>query len=127
MIYYLTWQEDDWLDEIIDRFPGVNAMVPNTKTLQMILEARTSNEINRSVIVVNVAFEPEQIESFLLKLSADSVLGKEPLFLVGASPAESAAWQAKYPQADVIAIDCHPFEFDYDSVLDRMEQKLGGA
>lgn len=126
MIYYLTWQEDDWLDEIIDRFPGVNAMVPNGKTLQLIRQAKTEGEISRMVIVVNVAHEPSQTETFLQTMTADAEFADKPLFLVGVSPAKQSEWQIKYPDADVVAIDCHPFEFDYDAVLSRMAKGLVG-
>lgn len=127
MIYYLTWQEDDWLDEIIDRFPGVNAMVPNGKNLERIKRERLAGELKRSVLVVNVAHEPEDTLACLERIKQDDMLGNEPLFLVGVQPQEQAVWQQRYPQAKVIAIDCHPFEFNYDAVLDQMQQELGDA
>lgn len=124
MIYYMTWQEDDWLDEIIDRFPGVNAMVPNGKTLQLIRQAKAEGEVDRVVLVISVAHEPQETKQFVDLLVADPVFAESPLFLVGVSPAEQSEWQAGYPRADVVAIDCHPFEFDYDAVLARMGQGL---
>ncbi|MGO0062413.1 hypothetical protein ACTID9_20725 [Brevibacillus fluminis] len=124
MIYYLTWQEDDWLDEIIDRFPGVNALVPNGKSLQAIRQAKAAGEVTRMVIVVNVGQEPEETKQFLDVLAADGDLASYPLFLVGGTPDAKSEWQAGYPQADVVAIDCHPFEFDYDAVLSRMERRM---
>lgn len=117
MIYYLTWQEDDWLDEIIDRFPGMNALVPNGKSLQVIRQAKAAGEVTRMVIVVNVGQEPEETKQFLDMLAADGDLASYPLFLVGGAPDVKSEWQESYPQADVVAIDCHPFEFDYDAVL----------
>ncbi len=125
MMYYLAWQEDDWLDEILDRFRHVNALVPTPKTFQQIKEQR--NELDRVVIVLNAAYEQEKCREFLQMLEDDERLSSDPLYIVGLKPEEEENWQKAHPHARIIVITGFAVEFDYDSVLALMEADLEGA
>ena len=127
MMYYLAWHEDDWLDEILDRFPEVNAIVPTAKTFAMLAEQRKSGEVTRAVLVLNAAQEQERCHAFLQMCMADEQLSRDPLYIVGLKPEEEQAWQDAYPHAKIIVITGFAVEFDYDAVLNRMEIDLGGA
>lgn len=127
MLYYLAWQEDDWLDEILDRFPEVNALVPTAKTFELLADQRKSGEIERAVLVLNAAHEQERCREFLQLCSADPQLSTDPLYIVGLKPEEEEAWQEAYPSAKIIVITGFAVEFDYDAVLARMEIDLEGA
>lgn len=127
MLYYLAWQEDDWLDEVLDRFPEVNALVPTVKTFELLAEARKSGEVSRAVLVLNAAHEQERTREFLQLCLADPILSAEPLYIVGLKPEEEEAWQEAYPNAKIIVITGFAVEFDYDAVLARMEIDLEGA
>lgn len=127
MMYYLAWHEDDWLDEILDRFPEVNAVVPTTKTYAMLAEQRRSGEVRRAVLVLNAAQEQERCHAFLQMCMADELLSKDPLYIVGLKPEEEKEWQEAYPHAKIIVITGFAVEFDYDAVLARMEIDLEGS
>ncbi|MFD2370760.1 hypothetical protein ACFSO0_12565 [Brevibacillus sp. GCM10020057] len=126
MLYYLAWQEDDWLDEILDRFPEVNALVPTAKTFEQLAKARKLGEVNRAVLVLNAAHEQERTREFLQLCMADPLLSTDPLYIVGLKPEEEGAWQEAYPSAKIIVITGFAVEFDYDAVLARMETDLEG-
>jgi hypothetical protein len=127
MIYYLAWQEDDWLDEILDRFPQVNALVPNAKTFQLLQEQRDTAEVERGVLVLNAACEQEKCREFLQLIETDERLAADPLYIVGLKPGEEEEWKAAYPRANIVVITGYAVEFDYDSVLDKMEADMEGA
>jgi hypothetical protein len=127
MIYYLAWQEDEWLDEILDRFPQVNALVPTTRTLELLKTHRDLGEVERAVIVVNAGDEREKCKEFLRLLQTDERLAADPLYIVGLREAEAERWRAAFPQANIIVITGFAVEFDYESVLKRMEADLEGA
>lgn len=127
MLYYLAWQEDDWLDEVLDRFPEVNALVPTVKTFEMLAEQRKSGEVKRAVLVLNAAGERERTHEFLQLCKSDPQLSTDPLYIVGLKPEEEEAWQEAYPNAKIIVITGFAVEFDYDAVLARMEIDLEGA
>ncbi len=120
MVYYLAWQEDEWLDEFLDRFPNVNALVPTVKSLEQI-KAQRAGEGDRILLVINPSGEPQLTRELLRKLSEDEALSREPLYLVGVRPDEAAEWQAASPHARVVVMDKPSYEFDFDNVLDRME------
>jgi len=126
LIYYLAWEEDDWLDELLDRFPELNALVPSAKTFQMMQEMRRTGEVERCVIVLNAAVEQEKCHQFLRLLAKDEQLSRDPLYIVGLKPEEQAAWQEAYPHANIIVITGFAVEFDYDAVLTRMAADLEG-
>jgi len=125
MIYYLAWQEDDWLDELLDRFPQVNALVPTAKTFAQLQEQRA--QWDRAVLVLNAAQEQEKCQEFLEWLERDERLSADPLYIVGLKPDEEQEWQNRFPRARIIVITGFAVEFDYESVLDRMEEDLEGA
>ncbi|KQL45629.1 hypothetical protein AN963_11245 [Brevibacillus choshinensis] len=127
MLYYLAWQEDDWLDEVLDRFPEVNALVPSVKTFEMLAEQRKSGEVKRAVLVLNAAGEQDRTREFLQLCMADPQMSVDPLYIVGLKPEEEEAWQEAYPNAKIIVITGFAVEFDYDAVLARMEIDLEGA
>lgn len=127
MMYYLAWHEDDWLDEVLDRFPEVNAVVPTVKTFEMLSEQRKSGEVKRAVLVLNAAQEQDRCREFLRLCMADPNISADPLYIVGLKPTEEEAWQEAYPHAKIIVITGFAVEFDYDAVLARMEIDLEGA
>ncbi|WP_134685979.1 hypothetical protein [Brevibacillus migulae] len=127
MIYYLAWQEDDWLDEILDFFPQVNAVVPTAKVLEQIKARHEQGEADKLLFVVNVADEQEKSKEFLQSLQKDEKLSKMPLYLVGVDAAEEESWKQAFPQANVIVIRVHPFEFDYEAVFRQMKSEWEGA
>ncbi|WNC13404.1 hypothetical protein [Brevibacillus brevis] len=127
MLYYLAWQEDDWLDEVLDRFPEVNALVPTVKTFEMLAERRQSGEVTRAVLVLNAAEEQARCREFLQLVLAHPQLSRDPLYIVGLKPEEEEAWQEAYPNAKIIVITGFAVEFDYDAVLARMEIDLEGV
>lgn len=127
MLYYLAWQEDDWLDEVLDRFPEVNALVPTVKTFEILAEQRESGEVKHAVLVLNAAQEQERCREFLQLCKAHAQMSRDPLYIVGLKPEEEEAWQEAYPNAKIIVITGFAVEFDYDAVLARMEIDLEGA
>ncbi|GED31482.1 MULTISPECIES: hypothetical protein [Brevibacillus] len=127
MLYYLAWQEDDWLDEVLDRFPEVNALVPTVKTFEMLAEQRESGEVKHAVLVLNAAQEQERCREFLQLCKTHAQMSRDPLYIVGLKPEEEEAWQEAYPNAKIIVITGFAVEFDYDAVLARMEIDLEGA
>lgn len=127
MLYYLAWQEDDWLDEVLDRFPEINAIVPSVKTFELLAKQRESGEIERAVLVLNAAVEQERCKDFLRLCQEHPQLSADPLYIVGLKPEEEEAWQEAYPHAKIIVITGFAVEFDYDAVLARMEIDLEGA
>jgi hypothetical protein len=127
MMYYLAWQEDDWLDEMLDRFPEVNALVPTAKTFATLSEQRRTGEVERAVLVLNAAHEQEKCHAFLRMCMEDERLSTDPLYIVGLRPEEEQVWQEAYPRANIVVITGFAVEFDYDAVLDRMEIDLEGA
>lgn len=127
MLYYLAWQEDDWLDEILDFFPQVNAVVPTAKTLEQIKLDHQQGEADKLLLVVNVAGEKEKSKEFLALLQKTEKLSDKPLYVVGVEPAEEESWQHAFPQAKVIAIKVHPFEFPYEEVLQQMKADWEGT
>lgn len=124
MLYYLAWQEDDWLDEVLDRFPEVNALVPTVKTFEMLAEQRESGEVKHAVLVLNAAQEQERCREFLQLCKTHAQMSRDPLYIVGLKPEEEEAWQEAYPNAKIIVITGFAVEFDYDAVLARMEIDL---
>ncbi|MDR7314409.1 hypothetical protein [Brevibacillus nitrificans] len=127
MLYYLAWQEDDWLDEVLDRFPEVNALVPTVKTFEMLAEQRESGEVKHAVLVLNASQEQERCREFLQRCKTHAQISLDPLYIVGLKPEEEEAWQEAYPNAKIIVITGFAVEFDYDAVLARMEIDLEGA
>ncbi|MEJ8543892.1 hypothetical protein [Brevibacillus borstelensis] len=127
MMVYLAWQEDDWLDEILDRFSEVRAMVPNAKTSRLLKDERDLQQIERFVIVLNAAFEQEECRQFLQQWETDERSARDSLYIVGLKPDEQESWQRAYPQANIIVITGFAVEFDYDSVLSQMESDLEGS
>jgi len=127
MMYYLAWHEDDWLDEVLDRFPEVNALVPTAKTFEMLAEQRQSGEVSRAVLVLNAAQEQDRCRAFLQFCLEHEQLSSDPLYIVGLKPEEEEAWREAYPTAKIIVITGFAVEFDYDAVLARMESDLEGA
>jgi len=127
MIYYLAWQEDDWLDEILDFFPQVNAVVPTAKVLEQIKARHEQGEADKLLFVVNVADEKEKSIAFLQSLQQDEKLSKMPLYLVGADASDEESWKQEFPQANVIVIRVHPFEFDYEAVFRQMKSEWEGC
>ncbi|EMT52040.1 hypothetical protein I532_14393 [Brevibacillus borstelensis AK1] len=128
MMVYLAWQEDDWLDEILDRFSEVRAMVPNAKTFRLLKEEKDSQQIDRYVVIVlNAAYEQEECRQFLQQWEADGRSAHDSLYIVGLKPDEQESWQRAYPQANIIVITGFAVEFDYDSVLSQMESDLEGS
>ncbi|MGG1663602.1 hypothetical protein [Brevibacillus sp. NRS-1366] len=127
MMYYLAWHEDDWLDEVLDRFPEVNAIVPTAKTFEMLAKQRESGEVTRAVLVLNAVEEQERCRDFLRLCREHPQLSTDPLYIVGLKPEEEGAWQEAYPNAKIIVITGFAVEFDYDAVLARMESDLEGA
>lgn len=127
MIYYLAWQEDDWLDEILDYFPQLNALVPTSRTLELLKAHRDIGEVERAVIVINAGDEQEKSREFIQLLQADDRLAADPLYIVGLREAEAEQWQKDFPQAKIIVITGFAVEFDYDAVFRQMEADLEGA
>ncbi|MFF0827802.1 hypothetical protein ACFYU8_13065 [Brevibacillus sp. NPDC003359] len=127
MLYYLAWNEDDWLDEVLDRFPEINAIVPSVKTFELLAKQRESGEVERAVLVLNAAVEQERCKEFLRLCQEHPQLSTDPLYIVGLKPEEEEAWQEAYPHAKIIVITGFAVEFDYDAVLARMEIDLEGA
>ncbi|WP_429843442.1 hypothetical protein [Brevibacillus sp. FIR094] len=127
MLYYLAWNEDDWLDEVLDRFPEINALVPSVKTFELLAKQRESGEVERAVLVLNAAVEQERCKEFLRLCQEHPQLSVAPLYIVGLKPEEEEAWQEAYPHAKIIVITGFAVEFDYDAVLARMEIDLEGA
>lgn len=124
MLYYLAWQEDDWLDEVLDRFRQVNALVPTSKSFQLMQTQHDQGEVKRAVVVVNAAHEKDKSKDFLKLMQTDQRLSSEPLYIVGVTEEEAAEWRILYPRANVIVISGYVFDFDFESVLDLMEADL---
>lgn len=127
MMYYLAWEEDDWLDELLDRFPEVNAHVPTAKTFAELSRQRRTGEVERAVLVLNASQEKEKCHAFLRMCMEDERLSQDPLYIVGLKPEEEQDWREMYPHAEIVVITGFVFTFDYDAVLDRMERDLEGA
>ncbi|WP_139491434.1 hypothetical protein [Brevibacillus dissolubilis] len=125
MLYYLAWEEDDWLDELLDYFPVINAVVPTTKTLQLMKEHCEIGEVDKAVIVINLAHEKEKNKDFLAQLAGDEELSRYPLYFVGLKEAEKDEWQAAYPQAKIIVITGFVVEFDFEAVCKQIEAEWG--
>lgn len=122
ILYYFSWQEDVWLDEFLDRFREVNALVPNSKSLQLIQEEREQNPSVGMVIVVNVEEANAETEQFLQSLEKSPLYGEVPLFFVGLkNEQEEAGWLARYPQAKGIVVAEHTYDYDYEPILSRIE------
>ncbi|NGQ96835.1 hypothetical protein G3578_16845 [Brevibacillus sp. SYP-B805] len=126
-VCYLAWQEDDWLDEVLDYFPQVNATVPTAKAWAAVTEERMRAGLERALVILNVAGEKEKSMAFLQRLQAEGAFADDPLYLVGVAPEEAEEWQQRFPRASVIVITGHPFEFDYEAVFRQMEAALEGA
>ncbi|MBO8165225.1 MAG: hypothetical protein H0Z34_16195 [Brevibacillus sp.] len=127
MVHYFAWQEDEWLDELLDYFTDVHALIPSPQTLAIVKEQRREEGIDKGIIVVNPAGGEEQSKAFLDLLTADEALKRDPLYIVGISEQERAAWQEAYPRAKVVAITGFAVEFDYSAVLARMESDWEAA
>jgi hypothetical protein len=123
MVYYLAFEEDDWLDEILDYFREVNSVVPSTKTLQLMREQRANGVVENVLLVINVAHEKERSKDFLLHLQADDIWTNIPLYLVGVDEDEEAQWRTICPRAKVVVIRGSKYEFDYEAVLKDMKEK----
>jgi len=120
MLYYLAWEEDDWLDEILDYFRSVNAVVPTAKTLQFMKEQRAEGVARNAVVVLNAAHEPEKSMEFLHLLQNDDEWKNVPLYIVGLEEHQEAEWQAAFPRANIVVIRGSKYEFDYEAVLKEM-------
>lgn len=127
MIYYLAWQEDDWLDELLDFFPAVNAVVPTRKTLDLMREQRAEGLADKRLVVLNPSGEEEKSREFLQALTADLDWQAVPLYIVGLTEEQAPAWQEAYPQAKVIVITGFAVEFDYTGVMRQMQADLEGS
>jgi hypothetical protein len=125
MVYYISWQEDDWLDELLDYFPAVNALVPTAKSYQAIKEQRQAGEVEQAVFVVNPAADPQETDKFLQQVTNDPQLSREPLYLVGVKETEADGWRERYPTAKVVVNSGYSFDFDYEAVLAQMEAEWG--
>lgn len=121
MVHYFAWQEDEWLDELLDFFTDVHALVPTSETLALVKEQRRQEGIDRGIIVVNPTGEPEASQAFLDLLTTDEALRHDPLYIVGVAEQEAARWQKAYPTAKVVAITGFAVEFDYARVLAQMK------
>lgn len=126
MLYYLAAEEDHWLDELLDYFPIMNAMVPTKKTLQLIEEQIEAGEITQSVLVINVTGLEDRLPTLLEECQSLEHVEKQPLYLVGIKEGEEEQWRSNYPQAKVIVITGFLVEFDFESVCREMEADLGG-
>jgi len=127
MIYYLAWQEDDWLDELLDFFPAVNAVVPTLKTLDLMRHQRAEGLADQRLVVLNPAGEEAKSREFLQSLTADPDWKAAPLYIVGLTEHQAPAWQEAYPQAKVIVITGFAVEFDYEGVMRQMQADLEGS
>ncbi|QOS99061.1 hypothetical protein JNUCC42_22210 [Brevibacterium sp. JNUCC-42] len=126
MLYYLAAEEDHWLDELLDYFPIMNAMVPTKKTLQVIEEQIEAGEITQSVLVINVTGLEDRLPTLLEECQSLKHVQKQPLYLVGIKEGEEEQWRSNFPQAKVIVITGFLVEFDFESVCREMEADLGG-
>lgn len=118
ILYYFAWQEDIWLDEFLDRFQEVIALVPTAKSLQEIQDAPSQNK----VIVVNVEEQPDETELFLQTLFNSSLLDDVPVFFVGLdSEQKKAEWVSRYPRAKGIVVEEHTYDYNYEPILSQIE------
>lgn len=121
LVYY-AWEEDVWLDEFLDRFRDVNAMIPNPKSLQVILEERRENPAYSVVIVVNVGEGRPETEQFLQALVQTPLYEQVPLYFVGLnSEEEKQEWLQRYAKAKGIVVVEHTWDYDYEPILKQME------
>lgn len=127
MLVYLAGEEDDWLDEILDRFQEVRAMVPGAKTFRLLQEERQALGLERMVLVVNAAYEQEECRQFLRLVQEDEQFASDPLYLVGLKEGEQDSWKQAYPQAKMVVMTGFAVEFDYDAVLSQMASDLEGS
>lgn len=122
ILVYFAWEEDIWLDEFLDRFREVNAMIPNLKSLQMLQEEQSVDAPSNLVIVVNVGEGKEETEGFLQALTQSSLYTDVPLFFVGiSSDEEQAEWSKRYPRAKGIVVQEHTWDHDYEPILSLIE------
>lgn len=118
ILYYFAWQEDVWLDEFLDRFQEVIALVPTGKSLQEIEDATTSSK----VVVVNVEVQPEETEQFLTALIKSSLYDEIPIFFVGLeSEQKKEEWLSRYPKAKGIVVEEHTYDYNYEPILSQIE------
>lgn len=118
LLYYFAWQEDIWLDEFLDRFQEVIALVPTAKSLQEINDAPTS----RKVIVVNVEEQPDETEQFITIIFQSSQYAGIPVFFVGLnSEQKKAEWLSRYPKAKGIVVEEHTYDYNYELILNQIE------
>lgn len=120
IVFYFTWQEDQWLDELLDHFPAVIAMLPTAQSLRLAKEQLREEEAKKALLIVHPAGETEQTRDFLDRLACDETFAEHPLYIVGVAEAEQAAWQAACPAAEVVAVGEADVAFDYTEVLARM-------
>ena len=122
ILVYYAWEEDLWLDEFLDRFREVNAMVPNPKSLQVLQDDRKDNPEQGLVIVVNVGEGRVETEQFLQALAQTTLYSEVPLFFVGLnSEEEKQEWIQRYPNAKGIVVTEHTWDYDYEPILKRIE------
>lgn len=121
LVYY-AWEEDIWLDEFLDRFRDVNAMIPNPKSLQMLQEEISENPGSKLVIVVNVGEGKPETEDFLQALEQVPFYSQVPLYFVGlSSEEEKHEWLRRYPHAKGIVVTEHTWDYDYEPILRQIE------
>lgn len=118
ILYYFAWQEDIWLDEFLDRFQEVIALVPTGKSLQEIQDTSSA----KRVIVVNVEQQPEETELFLQALMKSDLYEEVPIFFVGLdSEQKKVDWVSRYPRAKGIVVEEHTYDYNYEPILSQIE------
>lgn len=127
MVYYLSWEEDDWLDEILDFFPSVNALVPTVKTVEQIRKQLEEGIVERALFIVNVGEQGDKTGEIVRLLASDSAFSRFPLYLVGLNETEAEKWKSVVPQAKTVVITGFAVEFDYEAVLREMKADWGVA
>ena len=120
IVFYFAWQEDQWLDELLDYFADVIALLPAPQSLAVAKTERLAEAGKTALLIVNPQGEPEKSRRFLDLLTVDETLAGDALYIVGVPEAEAAAWQAAYPAAEVVAMREPAFAFDFAQVLARM-------
>ncbi|WP_232699558.1 hypothetical protein [Brevibacillus daliensis] len=126
MIFYLAWEEEHWLDELLDYFPQLIAMVPTVSTLERIETELQEGQIDRTVLVINVENQPDTIEIILQAIASSTQLQSIPIYLVGVTEENQEKWQSICPQAKMIVIKGFLVEFNFEQVCRQIESDLGG-
>ncbi|MGD8192388.1 hypothetical protein ACQCN2_20645 [Brevibacillus ginsengisoli] len=122
ILAYYAWEEDLWLDEFLDRFREVNAMVPTPKSLQSLQDEIKDDHEQSLIIVVNVGEGKQETEQFLKALVQTPLYSAIPLFFVGLnSEEEKQEWIKRYPNAKGIVVVEHTWDYDYEPIMRQIE------